>query len=792
MVRRHGRALLLVVIVVLVPFARGLASGNCFFWRDLAHQFFPTRLYVLEGLRDFELRYWNPWAHEGEPMVVPPVSYLPDVLQVLAPHEHGLSWSLALHVALAAATAYALAVHLGAPPLGAAAAALVYALGGFVLSSLNLYVHLQAEAWAPLVVLQLRRVAREGLPAWAGAALVLALATSTLSVEIVAQAVVVGAVLGLPPVPWRHWRRDDAARWVVGLLVVVAVAGALVAPTVFHVLEQVKGSGRGGGLPLTTVFERSLHPAWLAQVLVADFHGELGRHVEHYWALAWSEGRLPYFSSLYMGALALGLAVTGLLHGAGPRRRLGVLAALGLLVALGQHARLDVLAGALPARLLVFRFPVKAFFTVHLAVALLAAGGVGALVHGDRRAWRIFAGWSAALAFLLLFVPLVPAFQAALTARMPESFGVVRRAHALATLVGDARVGGLVMLAGAMVGGLAWGQRLASAKAGLALVALLGADLVRTGAGVNPMVTPDSYRISPEGQDLDREIRASGTRAFTCEPEFSARWRAALGSVRSDRDAWVAAVTAESLAMFSNVPRRVPTAFSVDQTGFAPQERLMSDPHMSCDFLPEIVPRLRGAGVGFVLSFDPRDHPDLELRRELAIARIAPLTLHVYTIRDAWPLRVLAPHAVAVPDLRGAWNVAWQRPGAWPVAVEGLPRDLQAEGTVLSVRDSAQTVRMEVTATAPAVVVVRDGFSAGWRATVNGQPAPIMRADGRHRAVTVPAGSSDVVLWYEPPGVRAGMKVLAIGLIALGVLGVAGRRSRRQEAVGPGPSASQP
>ena len=67
----------------------------------------------------------------------------------------------------------------------------VYALGGLALSTLNLYVFLQAFALAPLVAGLLRRAARAG-GRWvvvAGAGLGLGL--STLAVEFVGQAVLV-------------------------------------------------------------------------------------------------------------------------------------------------------------------------------------------------------------------------------------------------------------------------------------------------------------------------------------------------------------------------------------------------------------------------------------------------------------------------------------------------------------------------------------------------------------------------------------------------------------------------
>jgi len=52
---------------------------------------------------------------------------------------------------------------------------------------------------------------------------------------------------------------------------------------------------------------------------------------------------------------------------------------------------------------------------------------------------------------------------------------------------------------------------------------------------------------------------------------------------------------------------------------------------------------------------------------------------------------------------------------------------------------------------------VRSTHARGWRATVDGEPAALLRADGRHRAVAVPAGRHAVTFRYEPPGLWPGV-----------------------------------
>ena len=75
-----------------------------------------------------------------------------------------------------------------------------------------------------------------------------------------------------------------------------------------------------------------------------------------------------------------------------------------------------------------------------------------------------------------------------------------------------------------------------------------------------------------------------------------------------------------------------------------------------------------------------------------------------------------------------------------------------------------------VRADRPTELVVRDAFAPGWSATLDGRPVRILQADGRHRAVAVPAGESVVTLRYQPPGLRPGLAVAALALVAVGLM----------------------
>lgn len=751
--REGGRgdrlAALLVGLVALLPFLRGLVSGSSFYFRDLSLYFFPVRRFALEGLRAGEVRLWNPFVHEGVPLSLPAVSYPVDLLQLLRPDEAGLSAVLALHVPLAAIASFCLARSLSLSRLAAAGGALVYALGGFLLSSLNLYVHVQAAAWAPLLVLAVVRVlGGGGRRATAGAALVLGVAVSTTGVEIAAQALAAGVLLGAAGSPVRAphpWAR---------LAVALGLGVALAAPVLVLVSAQVAGSARGHGFATDVVLAHSVHPFTLLQTLVGGLYGSLSNPAGEWWGQNFFPRGFPYLLSLYLGAGTLAAAWVGLRSRHSLARRLLVLVAAGLVVAMGRWAGLAPVVDALPL-LRVFRFPVKAFWAAHLGVALLVALALASLATAaDRRPWRRLAIAAAALGAPLALAPLLPrllpAATAAFAARFfPPDFAEGLRSALLGRVLADAAVGGAVALAVAGVAALALRGALAPSRATGLAAALVAADLLRGGAGLNPMVTPAFFRPSPALEARLPALREE--RVFTCGLDESPAYRAGRLAHPSDHDVWSFGLLLETLTPATNVPLRVPTALSPDLTMLVPADRVLSPAEASCRDLPAILPRLREAAVRTVVSVDPLVHPDLEPAGLLAEERVAPLAVHAYRLRDP-------------------------RPRA----------SLSAGGRVVEARFGTNDVSLVVEAQEASALVVRDGWAPGWTARVDGKAAPL-RPSGRHRAVDVPAGRHRVEMAYSPPGLAAALALAGLALAGAAWLARGDRvRRRAMDRTGPG------
>jgi uncharacterized membrane protein YfhO len=88
------------------------------------------------------------------------------------------------------------------------------------------------------------------------------------------------------------------------------------------------------------------------------------------------------------------------------------------------------------------------------------------------------------------------------------------------------------------------------------------------------------------------------------------------------------------------------------------------------------------------------------------------------------------------------------------------------------VRHTPDTLEVTLPDTEGGMLVVNDTYYPGWRAFIDGRPAPILRANGAFRGVRVPAGARSVSFAFEPMSFRLGAWASAATVGALGVVGL--------------------
>lgn len=96
------------------------------------------------------------------------------------------------------------------------------------------------------------------------------------------------------------------------------------------------------------------------------------------------------------------------------------------------------------------------------------------------------------------------------------------------------------------------------------------------------------------------------------------------------------------------------------------------------------------------------------------------------------------------------------------VVIAGLPAGMvggAVSGTATITAYEPTRVEVAVSTDAEGYLILTDAYYPGWRAAVNGAPAPVYRANVMFRAVYVPPGDSRVVLEYAPGWLMPGLAI---------------------------------
>jgi hypothetical protein len=161
--------------------------------------------------------------------------------------------------------------------------------------------------------------------------------------------------------------------------------------------------------------------------------------------------------------------------------------------------------------------------------------------------------------------------------------------------------------------------------------------------------------------------------------------------------------------------------------------------------------------------------------------------VYLYRLHNAGSRAWLAPEAIAEPDPERTLQrlssddfdleqqvLLSELPAGFVESSGGVEASsgsggggsVKCNGQVSYLKRLPEEMVLDVTTEQPCILVLGELYYPGWRATLDGQPAPILRADGVLRAVALTPGSHQVSLAYRPTSLRWGALISLAALLA--------------------------
>jgi hypothetical protein len=790
-VKRFGAILqyLPLVLFPLILLWRPLFAGEAFFWGTPLLQFIPWQRLAASMWRSGHLPLWNSMVGCGAPLAAnyQTAAFYPlNALHLVVRSEVALSWTVALHIGLTGLGMYRWGRAIGLDQFPALIGALALEGSGLLVGRAALFPSIVLTfPWIPIwlwraeALVKLRRGdgmlcgvgLRNGL--WLGLALGLGLLAGH------AQTGFYGGLLTAVYLVVRTVQEARGRKWakkgqayqfslrvlgvsLLSLLLGVCLAAVQLVPTTELLLESQRSTGADYRFAMTYSFW-----PWRAITFVApDFFGNPGRG--SYWGYAtyWEDAG-------YVGLLPLLLAVgavTGPSVGdsrvSGPSRStvrrgpcgrslVGFWSAgvtVSLVLALGKNTPVFPLLFQRVPGLDLFRAPARWLAVTTVGLAALAA--IGAQQWWPKREGRRRRGLLGATVGGALLVGGMVAPRMA--PDIPSTFGPA-----------TARLGGMLILVGAMVISArrtVWWQK--------SVLLFVAVDLLVFGWPLIPTVDRSLYRGDTATATIIKRERADARVYWPMDPKHhrlvsDAHYRVKFGYLNfrdfgpRDISYWWGMREAQlpNVGLLDGLPSA--SHFDPLLVG------RYADMLRAALKTPEV---LRTMGTTHVAS-------DREWSGGEPVHSSGSATF--YRLPSA-PGRAWAVPAAryAPPEETMARLTAQDFDPLVEVLLEGETAEEtsapceEIRGAEVVLQDGPNRVTIRATIDAPGYVVLADTWYPGWQATVDGEPAELLKANHAFRAVHVEAGEHRIEMRYRPTSIVVGgvTSLATLGLLILGLL----------------------
>ncbi|MGH7652158.1 MAG: YfhO family protein [Gemmatimonadaceae bacterium] len=711
---------------------------------------------------------WNPYLFGGMPYVAAmhgDIFYPTFLLRMVLPTDVAMTWGFIIHIFLAGLFTYGFLRAIGYSFHGALIGGIAYMMSGQIASSVSpghdgkLFV----SALFPLALWLLYRGIRQGREwSWGAFALIVGLCVLSPHPQLLQYTLLTSGAYALflafaavdgPALP-----KATAVRRLGAALGSVLVGLAIGAVQYLPVREYVSWSPRAGGL---ADYQSATSYAWPPEELLNSYLPQFSGMLQRYW------GRNGiHLHSDYVGAIILVLAGAAFIgYRTDPKRKHILFWSVALLISL-----LWSLGGATPFYRIpyaiipgtkYFRAPATIFFVGTLAIALLACAGVERFLQA-RVSRKYLTGWligAGAIAVLASF--------GALT-NFAESVADVRRIDAVqanngALIAGAWRSFVFVSLLVAL--GMAVLRERIAIRGAFWLVAALATIDLWTIESVYWMFSPPAsviYATDPVVETLKAEPQPVRVLAANAQDNAPPDAFVSGDALMTHRVRNVLGYHGNQLNRYNEL-----TGFTSDLSrAFLPNVLQLTNTKYFLTNIPEV-------------PFIPN-----ATRVKGPVRNAAGEDVYLYRLAGDNPYSWVTPIAVKAPDDQVLATILNERFDVRRAAlfdtsakvrvstgVQSLPAPLPITTSVKHYEPGKVAIDLSAPAPAGGSLVVSENYYPGWKASVDGKPAPIGRADYTMIGVELPAGARSIELNFTSPSYEKGKLVtwlaIAAGLLML-------------------------
>ncbi|MCI0661836.1 MAG: YfhO family protein [Acidobacteria bacterium] len=381
--------ILTIIFLILLPPA--------FFWRetlgratlgdqDALFYFFPAYRFVAEQIRSGELPLWTNFLYSGSPFygawhagTLNPINWI----YLFGTTSKTLTFSLEISFVISLLSTFAYCRIIGFQRRSSIIAAIVYALSGFAVGRTLYPGLLHSYALAPLVLYFIEKLSRSGR--WRD----MAFGSFIFAWQIFAshpQPLLFSTILAFFYGLFKFRFEIRSNRRFLLQFLLMFLAGAGLAAVQWIPAWEIAGQSIRREWSFDSFTAHSIHPVSLLTTLFPFFHGS-GKTIYQlpFWGVYWHHNE----AQIYLGVIALALAIAGALAAARERYRTGLfwslVGTIGLILALGKYSRpVAEVIYQLPL-INQFRSPNRHWMEVALAAAVLAGYAIDRLLKGEEK-----------------------------------------------------------------------------------------------------------------------------------------------------------------------------------------------------------------------------------------------------------------------------------------------------------------------------------------------------------------------------------------------------------------------